>query len=290
MKVLITGGTGKIGQQLINRLVKDNLDIKVLVRKEAIFSKDIELIYGDLFDQSSLLKAVKGVKIIVHLAAITHSNQKNLYWRVNVRGTENLVKAAKKAGVNKFIFMSTRAINPKGGAYSQSKLAAEEVIKKSGIKWIILRPAEVYGITQRGMIDQLIKYVRNNYFVPLVNSNQFLLAPIYIDDLIDALEKTIKQEALINKTYILAGPENFSFKEIVDQICDFFKLKRLKIYIPVFLLKLFFKLLKVLPIEKGLAYDQLSRFLSPKSTDISLTRHDLEFKPISFKEGLSLLK
>lgn len=290
MKVLITGGTSKIGQKLISHLIDNDLDIRVFVQeKEFLFPEQIEVMEGDLLHQGSLLKAVEGIGAVVHLAAITHSNQKEFYSQVNVKGTENLVEAAKKSGVSKFIFMSTRAINPKGGAYSQSKLAAEEIIKNSGIDWIILRPAEVYGIGRGEMIDQLIKLVKKSYLVPIINTKQYPLAPLYIDDLIDALEKVIDQDNLINRTYVLAGPESSSFRKLIEQICRFYRLKRLKIYCPIWLIKFALRILSVIPSSK-LVYDQLPRLLSPKSDDISLAKKDIAFNPINFQKGLSLLK
>jgi len=276
MKVLITGSTSKIGQRLIESLIKGGLNFGVL--------------RGDLLNRVSLLEEVKGANLVVHLAAITHSNQEESYWEVNVKGTDNLVQAAKQAGVKRFIFISTRAINPKGGSYSQSKLAAEEIVKNSGIDWVVLRPAEVYGIGRGEMIEQLIKLVKRSYFVPIINNKKYPLAPLYVDDLVDALRKVILKDNLVNKIYTLTGPESFSFKDLVNRICHFYHLKRFKIYLPVFLLKVVFWILKIIPSKTGLAYDQLNRLLSEKSTDISLAKKDLDFNPIKFQKGLDLLK
>jgi len=290
MKVLITGATGKIGQKLINHLIDHGLSIRILSKRTALnLSGQIEIIPGDLFNQNDLLKAVENINTIVHLAAVTHSNNQELYWRTNVKGTENLIKAAKKARVSRLIFVSSRAINPNGGAYSQSKLAAEKIVKNSGINWVILRPAEVYGIGQREMIDRLINLVKKTYLVPIINTDKYSLAPLYINDLVDVLGKVISDDSFVNKTYVLAGPESFSFKELVEQICQFFKLKRLKFFCPLLLLKLFFKIINLIPGQSLLAYDQLARFLSSKPVDISLAQKDLGFKPISFQEGLALI-
>lgn len=290
MRVLITGGSGKIGQKLINCLAHQDLMIRVLVRRgDSVLSNQVEIFPGDLLNLASLPEAVKDIEAIVHLAALTHSHIQRLYWWVNVQGTENLIKAAQKAGVNRFILVSTRAIHPKGGAYSQSKLAAEEIVKNSGLNWIILRPAEVYGMAQGEMIDRLIKFVKKSYLVPIIKTDDYPLAPIYIDDLVGALERVVLETNLTNKIYTLTGPESFSFEELVEQICQFFRLKRLKIYCPLRLLKLVFKIFSLMPGQSLLVSDQLSRLCSPKSADISLARKDLAFNPISFQKGLSLL-
>lgn len=288
--ILVTGQSGKIGQKLIVRLINKDLVIRVLKRKSDLVSSNsakVNFLSGDLLDPLSLSKAVQGVEIIVHLAAVTHTNKKEIYWQVNTKGTENLIKAANKAGVRRFIFVSTMAINPDGGFYSQSKLAAEQIVKNSGIDWLILRPAEVYGAG--GMIDLLVRLVKKSYLIPIINTDKCSFVPLYINDLVDVLEKVVLNSDLKDKTYTLAGPESFSFQELVEQICQFFGLKRLKIYCPLILLKLIFKMLSFIPRCSFLAYDQISRLLSSKSIDISLAQKDLGFKPISFTKGLSLM-
>lgn len=288
-KILITGGNSKIGRQLIERLRHDNLSVRILTRKSSNLN-NIEIVFGDLLKSNSLSKAVQGIDEIIHLAAITHSNIKKRYWRVNVVGTENLIKAAQRAKVSRFVFVSTRAINSNGGDYSRSKLVAEEIVKNSNINWIILRPSEIYGMKQGEMIDQLIKFIKKFYLVPVIKTNQNILAPLYINDLVDVLEKIIFRNNILNKIYNLAGPESFSFSELIDQICQFYQLKRLKIYCPLFLLKLVFGISRLVSIRSFLVYDQIARLLSSKSDDISLARKDLEFYPINFQKGLFLKK
>lgn len=290
MKVLITGGTGKIGQKLVSRLINKNLSIRVLCRKSnSAFSNKI--VIGDLLNQDSLIKAVQGVDVIIHLAAVNNASSKEDYWQTNVKGTENLIKTAKNAGVRRFIFTSTWAINPSGGAYSQSKLAAEEIVRNSELDWIILRPSEVYGTN--GMVGILIRLIRKNYLIPVIKHVNCQLAPIYIDDVIDVLEKLVSSN-LKSKIYTLTGPENLSFEDLVDQICHFYKLKRIKINLSVSLIRL---ALKPILLFKKVVYNQdvigilekLDRLLLVKSTDINLARKDLGFNPINFKQGLNLL-
>ena len=290
MKVLITGGTGKIGQKLVSRLTNKNLSIRVLCRRSNPAFLD-KIVIGDLLDQDSLVKAVQGVDAIIHLAAVNNASSKEDYWQTNVKGTENLIKTAKNAGVRRFIFTSTWAIDPSGGAYSQSKLAAEEIVKNSGLDWIILRPSEVYGTN--GMVEILVRLIRKNYLIPVIKHANCQLAPIYIDDVIDVLEKLVSSN-LKSKIYTLTGPENLSFEDLVDQICHFYKLKRIKINLPVSLIKL---ALKPILLFKKVVYNQdvisilekLDRLLLVKSTDINLARKDLGFNPINFKQGLNLL-
>lgn len=289
MRVLITGGAGKIGQKLINRLKAENLAIKILLRKsETVSFRDIELAYGDLLDPQSLNGAVLGMDSIIHLAAVTHTNEKELYFKVNARGTENLVKSAEAAGVSRFIFISTRAIDPAGGAYSQSKLAAEDIVRQSALNWVILRPAEVYGGGENGMIETIISLIRKYHLIPTIQTLHKLFSPIYIDDLISAIDEVILSQNFRNKIYNLAGPDSYTFEEFVDLICDFYQIKCFKLPCPLFLFKLFFNLASMMP-ASPLVKDQFSRLVSEKSADISLAQRELNFQPRSFFQGLKLL-
>lgn len=283
MKVLITGGSGKIGRRLINRLASHNMEIRVLTRKGNLFSPNgAESVVGALTDPASLFEPVRGAELIIHLAAVTHTKDSRLYWQVNALGTKNLIKAAQTAEVRRFILVSTRAIDPSGGAYSQSKLAAEEMVRNSGISWVVLRLGEVYGNTEGGMIQQLIGAVKKWCVVPVIPCRRSPLTPIHIDDVIYALEKVVSPGGPSNRVYLLAGPETFSFKELVQAICHYYGLTRLKIYCPIFLIRMGFKLFGLVPGQSLMVPDQLARLLSPKSSDISLAKKELQFNPIRF--------
>jgi len=232
-----------------------------------------------------LLKVTRGIETIVHLAAITHTNRQALYWQINTEGTRNLVNAAKINGVRRIILLSTRAIGPNSGPYGKSKLAAEEIVKNSELNWIILRLAEVYGLGS-GMIDRYINLVRKSYFVPIINIDKYPLAPIYIDDVINILKKIVLKSNLNRKIYTLVGPNNYNLEELTDQICKAFKLTRHKIYLPLKLLKAFIYIIGLIPNQRFFYNDQIARFLSPKSADISMVRSDLNFNPISFYKAL----
>ncbi|MCG2686715.1 NAD(P)-dependent oxidoreductase, partial [Candidatus Parcubacteria bacterium] len=157
MKLLITGGTGKIGENLIKKLLQSNeIKIRVLVKKEESCFKDskIEIIKGNLLDLNSLFKATKNIDIVLHLAGITHTNKKELYFKINTIGTQNLLKASEKNNVKKFIYISSRTACEQGGEYGQSKFFAEKNVQEYKNNWIILQLAEVYGAGKKEAISR----------------------------------------------------------------------------------------------------------------------------------------
>ena len=268
MKVLITGASGSIGQRLVSKLSGYNkYDIKELIRAEIIIENSetgIEEISGDLRQYDSLVRATTGVDTIIHLAGITHTHTTSLYYQINLLGTKNLIQAAEQTGVRQFIFLSTRTASYDGGGYARSKLLAEQSLIRSNLNWVIIRPAEVYGTGSENGIQQIINSVKNRRILPIVGNGRFTLAPVFVDDLVDGIESTIGNHQAVGKIFVLQGPKEYTFVEMVGVVENQLKRKTLKIFLPVLIVKIlvyFFYLLR----SKLIYRDQIPRLLCSKS-------------------------
>lgn len=177
MTVLVTGATGLVGTRLLPRLVEAGIDCRALVRAGKTVPAGVTAVEGDILDPASLATAVEGVDAIVHLAAVLRTPQTEQIWTVNLEGTRNLIAAAKEhAPKLRFMMASTGlvynedssrpsleadAVAPKRD-YPASKVAAEMLLRESGLNWSILRFGFVYGdddghIGQIPHIAQLLK-------------------------------------------------------------------------------------------------------------------------------------
>lgn len=292
MLILITGGTGSIGKKLIEKLQNSGYRLRILSRKktesEASASGNFEYIKGNLENSDNLDKAVENADGVIHLAGITHTNDFKMYFKINAEGTKNLTEACRRKGVKKFIYISSRTACEEGGAYAQSKLLAEKIVKESGLDWTILRPSEVYGTKEKEAISRLISIVKKSLFVPIIGNGRYLLSPVYIDDLVQSILSALKNNSSIKKTYIIAGPEELTYVELVDKISKILGVKRIKIFIPV----IFFKLLAFLFGFLGsntLVRDQIPRLLCKKSADISSAKQELNFNPRTVENGIKII-
>jgi nucleoside-diphosphate-sugar epimerase len=266
-KILITGASGQIGQKLCKALKDKNYLI--------------EKFNGNINDTVFLEDKLKNIDITIHLAGMTHTNKIHEYYQINTEGTENLVKVCKSNGVKKIIYISTRAVGNKkiAGEYGHSKLLAEEIIKKSGMNFVILRPAEIYGPgLPKSMIEKLIIKIKQSKTIPVIGNGLYKLAPVHVDDIIAAIITSIGNKEAIGKTYTLAGPENYSYIELIDNLAKQFNKKTRKIYLPIHLAKIVFWLLAFLP-NPPIFKDQLPRLLCDKENNIKLAQQDLDFKP-----------
>jgi nucleoside-diphosphate-sugar epimerase len=115
MRALVTGGAGFVGSHLVDELLKNGYEVKVLIRPTSNLSylegKPVILVTGDLFDSSSLIAACENTDVVFHIAALPHE-QRHLpfFYGVNTRGTQNLLEASHNTAIQRFVLMSTTSI------------------------------------------------------------------------------------------------------------------------------------------------------------------------------------
>ena len=288
MNILLTGASSGLGGALLKHLSNfSNLGIKAMVHRSLLNISGCETRQGDLDNPELLARAVEGVDTVVHMAALTRSAKESEYFRVNVTGTQNLVNACVLNGVKRIIFISSRATSLDGGGYAFSKLKAEECIKKSALCWLILRPSEVYGQREGDTINKLIQWVQRYPIVPIIGRGQARFSPIYIDDLVSAIERSIFDQELKYKTILLAGPEDLTFDELVDRIGEYFGVRRFKLHLPVGFVIIVAKVLSSMRMNI-LVPDQIPRLLCSKDQGIHKTSELIPYAPRKLEEGMAL--
>ncbi|HSQ78149.1 MAG TPA: NAD(P)H-binding protein, partial [Nitrospirota bacterium] len=148
--ILIIGGTGFVGSNLVRRMRREGLRLRALVRNpdkaQALADLGVEAVPGDLSEKVSLEKAVVGVERVIHLVGIIQEAPGVTFKSVHVEGTRSLVEAARKAGVRHFFYQSALGVRPGAKSeYHKTKWQAEELVRASGIPYTILRPSLIYG-------------------------------------------------------------------------------------------------------------------------------------------------
>jgi nucleoside-diphosphate-sugar epimerase len=211
MCVLVTGATGFLGGYTARRLAGE-MQVRCLVRSLAraaeLNHSQIELVQGDLTDPASLEAAVAGVDVVVHAATDTALADARTVWAVSVAGTKALYDAARRAGVKRFLFISTAAVyggggstdeearlEPYGDRYADAKIAAERYLLDApagGPEVAILRPPFIYGPGSRWTRETVANARKGKLVLPL--GGNFPYPCVYVENMVDAIVAAIKAE------------------------------------------------------------------------------------------------
>ncbi|MEZ5814258.1 MAG: NAD(P)H-binding protein [Alphaproteobacteria bacterium] len=146
--VALTGASGFVGSRILRQLLDAGFRVRALQRRTKLSEHgNLEVIAGSLSDPASLARLVEGAECVVHCGGAVMARDRAGFFEVNAKGTRNIVEAAKSAGVERFLYISSLAAREAGlSPYAASKREGEEVLRESGIKaWDIIRPPAVYG-------------------------------------------------------------------------------------------------------------------------------------------------
>ncbi|MXO89561.1 NAD-dependent epimerase/dehydratase family protein [Pontixanthobacter aquaemixtae] len=184
MTIAITGGTGFVGQAVLDAAKQQGVKVRALARKVPDDRPEVEWVQGDLANQAALEQLAAGAGAMIHIAGLTNTPDPGEFEEANVAGTQAVIDACKAGQVKRLIFVSSlSARKPELSRYGASKLAAEKLVEASGADWTIVRPPAVYG-------------PRDNDMFELFNSARFGVVPlppggatslIHVDDLAELL-------------------------------------------------------------------------------------------------------
>jgi NADH dehydrogenase len=270
-RIFITGSTSFLGKPLVQALIPSHR-LRLLIHKTKppsfFYHDSIQIVSGDL--NTITEEILNDISVLVHGAAITHGSPE-AYRRVNIEGTARLLSAASKAGVQRIVYISSRAIGSACGSYGDSKARAEELIKQSGIPFVIVRPAEVYddAFSAPEGIGKLARFIKRFPIIPVPSHPDALLAPIHIDDVTMAITRILNRPSLVSKTYTLAGPKTLTMREAAKRISAHYHLRRFFIPLP---LQLFFMV----------SSEQRTRLVCKKESRIENLKEELGIMPRPF--------
>mgnify|MGYP001600960897 CR=1 FL=1 len=249
-KVLVTGVNGFIGRHLYLFLKEKGYFVRGAVRNNArdVFGVDEHIHVGDIDELTNWQQALAGVDTVIHLAGRVHvmndpaADPVAAFRKVNVLGTERLARMAAKAGVRRFIFISSVKVNGEGilraytekdipapqDAYGISKREAEDalacVTAETGLEVVILRLPLVYGPGVKANFKNLIKIAGAGLPLPFkgINNQRSFL---YIGNLVDAITTCITHPLAAGETFMVSDGQDISTPELIKMIATAMKKK-----------------------------------------------------------------
>jgi UDP-glucose 4-epimerase len=234
MLIALTGATGFIGQYLLAELPKRSHRVRVLLRRPtpAMQSHMTSAVIGDLRYPRNLAAALEGVDTIIHSAGMAHAasgRPEDDYRSINTAATVALARAAERAGVSRFVFLSsiraqcgpvadavmTETVEPvPTDAYGRSKLAAELGLAELNLDWVALRPVLVYGPGVKGNMAQLQRLAQSPFPLPLgsITARRSLLS---LENLGSAVEAVLTAPQTLRRAYIVADREALTVGQMI---------------------------------------------------------------------------
>jgi dihydroflavonol-4-reductase len=311
--VLVTGATGFAGEHLARGLAARGHRVRALARHPAeaadLLTAGIEVCQGDLTDAASLDRATAGATVVYHIAAIYREAgvPSSEYRAVNTDAVGTLIRASARNGVRRVVHCSTVGVHGDierppanedaplrpGDVYQETKLAGEnlarEVAQASGIELVVARPSGIYGPGDRRLL-KLFRGVARRRFV-ILGRGDIYYHLTYIDDLVEGFRLCGTVPAAAGRTYILAGGEVGTLKDLVRLIAYEVGVRPLPFRLPVWPFWIAGALCEAvcvpLRVEPPLYRRRVDFFTKSRAFDITRARQELGYAPrVNLREGI----
>ena len=239
MKVLVTGGTGVVGQAVVTELLRRGHSVRLLSRnaKEdaAQWTGGVEPWPASISDTDKIRGSADGCDVVLHVAGIvTETPPEVTFDSVNVDGTRNMLSETERAGVGRFIYLSSLGADTGKSPYHRSKRRAESLVEKFRGGWIVMRPGNVYGPGDE-VVSLLLQMVRSLPAIPVIDGGDDKFQPVWMDDLAIAIVDAAERTDLHGRTLQLAGKEVTSTNDLVERFTRLTGRSPAKIPVPGFL-------------------------------------------------------
>lgn len=288
--ILVAGATGFVGNHTTRILTGNGLQVRVLARNlselKRISDLKVDVVQGDVTDPASLEGKLEGITAVVHLVGIIRETASATFEGVHVNGTRNLVEAAVRSGVERFIYIS--ALGTRKGArsmYHRTKWQAERTVVESGLRYVILRPSVMFGPDDAffNMLRPMVKWLP----VTLVaDSGEYRLQPIWVQDTATCIKQCLADENATDQIIEIGGPQQLTFNQVIDVIAEVLGVRRPRVHLPLGLMRPAAKLMERILPNPPLTTDQLLMLQEDNVCDLARMRELFDIELMTLEKGL----
>jgi nucleoside-diphosphate-sugar epimerase len=247
VKIILPGGAGLVGQNLIIQLKRNGYkDITVIDKHQSNVNilkglhPDINIIIADLGENGKWSKAFKGGDVVIMLQAQIGSNQSDLFYQNNIESTHNVLNSMKSYSVPYLVHISSSVVETVSeDDYTKTKKIQEELVLKSGIDSVILRPSLMFGSFDRKHLGWLARFMKKIPVFPIPGDGKFMRQPLFVNDFCNIIISCINKK-IVDETYNITGLQKIDYIDIIRNIKSMINSKTVLMKIPY---KLFYFLL-----------------------------------------------
>jgi nucleoside-diphosphate-sugar epimerase len=291
--IFLTGASGYVGMRIGERMAGRARRFRSLVlpgdRADPGGRFPTQVVRGDVRDLDSFAAYGDGVNAIVHAAAVMPPAPADLIHEVNVRGTANMIEFARRWNIRRLVYFSAvSAVYPEKNAYGASKAEAERLVMESGLDYTILRLTMVYGPDGGLHFRKLVSLLHRIPLVcPVPGPGSARLQPVFVGDVVRAVELVLSNAAATGKTYNVSGGTVLTFRDLVDRIAAAEGLRRLRIHVPLVLCRAAAVALSAALPPSFFSSDALLGLTQDADLDHSQFREECGYEPLSLDEGFA---
>lgn len=223
-KIVITGAAGLVGQNLILRLEQKNFGEIVAIDKHPTNTEtlrrlhpNLRVIHADLAAPGPWQDEFVGATHLMNGHAQIGGIYTADYTRNNITATERVIEAAVRNNVSYAVNISSSAVTSAAvDDYTETKKGQEKVVRESGIKQIVLRPALMFGLFDRKHVGWLARFMQRTPIFPVPGSGRYLRQPLYVGDFCDIIVSSLEKE--ITGTYPITGVERIDYIDLMRAV------------------------------------------------------------------------
>ncbi|PKO07708.1 MAG: hypothetical protein CVU41_00605 [Chloroflexi bacterium HGW-Chloroflexi-3] len=293
--ILVAGGTGFIGRNLVKLLVENGFEVRTLLKpsqKNPDLPKGIpiEAVVCSLNDERGLRAALKGIDVVFHLAGSERLSSRANLMEVDVNGTRSLLQAARKSKISQLIYLSHLGADQNSAfPVLKAKALAEKEIVNSDVPYTILRTSHIFGKGDQ-FVEAFAKMLRLSpgfFLVP--GKGDSALQPLSVDDLIACLNLSIKNSELTNQIIELGGGEVFTFREIIEIIMNKINIRRYVINVSPAYLRMFVVYIDQIIPKFPISLYWLDSLAEDRTTALDILPRQYGILPARFTQSLDFL-
>jgi NADH dehydrogenase len=290
MKVFITGGTGFVGNHVIQALLDRGNQVRALVRQRSEYKlkrpQDVEISYGTISSTADLAQGMKGCDAAIHLVGIIRPfpSQGITFERLHTEAAANVIAAAKETGVSRLVHMSALGAREDGPtSYFRTKFAAEELVRTSGLRYTIFRPSLIFG--RGGEAVKMFARMVKTVVVPIIGDGNYRFQPVHVATVAQGFARALEVDAAEGRALDVGGPDNVTFNEMMDALALVMGKTIVKLHMPVFPIRMATSALQHFP-GYPLTTDQITMLLEGSTCDEKPFYEVLGLTPIALEQIL----